>query len=104
MSVEYSTRVGYGYIISANEITSEDFEKQLNESDYIFPIDSWSTHPNYFFGILHTIVKEGTGYMIPVRRPVLDQDKLYEMIDEYKTFFPNKDNYICHDYVLACVD
>ena len=105
MSVRYSTRIGYGYIIHADEITSEEFENKLNNEydEYALPIDSYAGRPNYFFGLLYVKVPHGEGYRIPIHQ-IFDRDKLCDMIEKYKDLCPNKDNYICHDYILSCVD
>lgn len=42
-------------------------------------------------------------FMVPPVTPY-PHEKLMEMIDEYKSFFPYQESYMPHNYVLSCVD
>ena len=105
-----STHIGYGYFVPNKKI--EQLEKRgieladnFLDNKYITPINSWLKDTDYFFGIIYGVIDEGEVYKIPaVHDSLIAHDDLMNMIQEYKTYFTNEDNYICHNYVLCCVD
>ena len=103
MSVNYSSRMGYGFIVKYHELPIERFE-QFQESDYAFAIDAWDPDNSiYFFGLMMNAADPGEYFMIP---PVTsyNHEQFIEMMDEYKSFFPNKKSYMPHSYILSCID
>lgn len=103
MSVCYSSRMGYGFIVKCHELPTEKLE-QFQESDYAFAIDAWDPDNSvYFFGLMMNAAEPGEYFMIP---PVTsyNHEKFIEMMDEYKSFFPNQKSYMPHSYVLSCID
>lgn len=106
MSVHYSSRLGYGFIVKRREyreLSNEKF-KQFQESNYAFAIDAWDPdNSTYFFGLMIWHADPSEYFMVPPVTPY-PHEKLMEMIDEYKSFFPYQESYIPHNYVLSCVD
>ena len=106
MSVCYSSRMGYGFIVKHQEYRELPKEKleQFQESDYTFAIDGWDPDNSiYFFGLMMKAADPGEYFMISSITSY-DHDKFMEMMDEYKSYFPNQKSYIPHNYVLSCVD
>ena len=103
MSVSYSSRMGYGFIIERYELPKEKF-KQFQESNYAFAIDGWDPdNSTYFFGFITDAADPGEYFIIP---PVTsyDHDKFIKMMNEYKSYFPNQESYMPHNYVFSCID
>ena len=106
MAVDYSSRMGYGFIIQRKEYRKlpEEKFKQFQESDYAFVIDGWDPdNSTYFFGLIMKVADPGGYFMIPSINSY-DHKKFMEMMDEYKSYFPNQESYMPHNYVLSCVD
>lgn len=105
MSVSYSTRFGYGFVISYNEYKDLDKDKMIlfQESDYALRLDGWSYTSDYFFGIEIKSVEPGQYLMIPPVTPYV-HDEFMDALKEFKDIFPNRKDYIPHNYVLSCVD
>lgn len=106
MSVHYSSRLGYGFIVQRQEYREfpEEKFKRFQESDYAFAIDGWDPdNSTYFFGLIIWHADPSEYFMV---RPVTPypHGELMKMIDEYKSFFPNQKSYMPHNYVLSCVD
>lgn len=108
MSVHYSSRLGYGFIVQRQEYREFPEEKfhEFQRSDYAFAIDGWDPdNSTYFFGFMMNAADPSEYFMIPSVIFSYDHDdKLMKMIDEYKSLFPGKDSYMPHNYVLSCVD
>ena len=106
MSVQYSSRLGYGFIVQRQEYRDFPKEKfnQFQESDYAFAIDGWDPdNSTYFFGLMIWRADPSGYFMVPPVTPY-PHEELIKMIDEYKSFFPGKEPYMPHNYVLSCVD
>ena len=106
MSVSYSSRLGYGFIVKRQEYRELPKEKleQFQESDYAFAIDGWDPdNSTYFFGLMIWRADPSGYFRVPPVTPYSHED-LMKMIDEYKSFFPGKEPYMPHNYVLSCVD
>lgn len=111
MNVRYSTRIGYGYVITRQEykILQDDDElwDEFCKNSYTFAIDSWEpdTCPEYFFGLQYGYVPNGHAHRIPYPEGHgFTHEQIIEMIDNFKKFFPNHKDMMCHDYVLSCID
>lgn len=106
MSVCYSSRLGYGFIIQRQEyraLSKEKF-KQFQESSYAFAIDGWNPdNSTYFFGLMIWHADPSEYFMVPPVTPY-PHEELMKMIDEYTSFFPNQKSYMPHNYVLSCID
>ena len=106
MSVRYSSRLGYGFIVKRREyreLSNKKF-KQFQESDYAFAIDGWNPDNSiYFFGLMISLANPGGYFMVPSVTSY-DHDKFMEMMNEYKSYFPYQESYMPHNYVLSCVD
>ena len=106
MSVRYSSRMGYGFIVKRQEYREFSEEKfhEFQRSDYAFAIDGWDPdNSTYFFGFMINSADPSEYFMIP-SVVSYDHNKFMEMMDEYKSFFPDQESYIPHQYVLSCVD
>ena len=106
MSVHYSSRLGYGFIVQRQEYRELPEEKfhEFQRSDYAFAIDGWDPdNSTYFFGLIIWHADPGEYFRVqPVT--LYSHEDLMKMIDEYKSFFPGKEPYMPHNYVLSCVD
>ena len=106
MAVDYSSRMGYGFIIQRKEYRKlpEEKFKQFQESDYAFVIDGWDPDDStYFFGLMIDAAAPGGYFMIP-SVVSYNHNRFMKMMDEYKSYFPNQESYMPHNYVLSCVD
>lgn len=104
MSVRYTTRIGYGFVISREEFKDHgEVWPELEDSEFYFPIDSWENFPNIFFGF---VVKEvAIGEAIGFNNTFYyEADKFQEMVEQYQKICPNKDNYNPKLYILSCID
>lgn len=104
MSVGYSAKLGYGFLIDSNECCSMPDEKyeQLVDSEFFTTVDSYCDNPLIFFGLIMFNLDPGEAASIPVVRQY-DHDKFSQMMDEYKDLFPNRKGFP-RDYLLACVN
>ena len=106
MSVSYSSRLGYGYIVERNGYRNlpDKLRHKFQESEYALAIDGWDIDGStYFFGLVINTADPSGYFMVPTVISY-DHDKLIEMMDEYKSYFPNQEFYMPHQYVLSCVD
>jgi len=106
MSVRYSSRLGYGFIVQRQEYREFPEEKfhEFQRSLYAFAIDGWDPdNSTYFFGLMIWHADPSEYFMVPPVTPY-PHEKLMDMIDEYKSWFPDKDSYMPHNYVLSCID
>ena len=110
MSVRYSTRIGYGFYIPYEEIREvfgedENLYNEFQENDYAMAIDAYNPDTSdYFFGIEYITLDPGDICNIPVYHNFLTSGVVSDMIDEFKKFFPNHKDMMCHDWVLSCID
>ena len=106
MSVHYSSELGYGFIVQRQEYRELSEEKfhEFQRSAYAFAIDAWDPdNSTYFFGLMTLHADPSEYFRVPPVTPYSHED-LIKMIDEYKSFFPGKEPYMPHSYVLSCVD
>ena len=106
MAVHYNSRMGYGFIVKRQEYRKLPEEKfnQFQESDYALAIDAWNPDTStYFFGLMMNEADPNEYFMIP-SVVSYNHDEFMEMMDEYKSLFPDKESYMPHNYVLSCVD
>ena len=104
MSVIYSTRIGYGYIIPFEEYKKLSNMEDFCENDFAIPIDSWDPEfTDYFFGILTNYIKHGTGINF-ADVGVPSSKMIQEMRNTFIKFFPNRELEIPKYQILSCVD
>ena len=106
MSVSYTTRFGYGFQVSQKEVKQMTEEKlqAFQESDYALSLNGWEPDTcNYFFGILQGFVDPGYMVEVPTRRNY-NHEEFMEMLEEFKSYFPDRKEYVPRDYILACID
>lgn len=110
MSVDYRTMVGYGYIVTPTMLDmlyqcgGKDLLSEFQESDWACPVDEYcSDTPPYFFGIILEGITPGEIVPLPTKRNYKHED-LNDMIEEFKKFFPNMEDYICRDWLISGVN
>ena len=104
MSVEISTTLGYGFIVNDSEVENLPFNKHDDfiDNDYTIRINCWADTSDYFFGLSNFRVEPGTAVCIPTKR-AYNHDKIISMIDEFKSYFPEKELYVPKDYIISQV-
>ena len=103
MTIDYSTRIGYGYIIDADTVASLTPEEEMEfyDSPYAFALDSNEPEDSpYFFGEMPFCLGPGTAMVIPETLTVNRRD----IIDSFEHFFPELADLEPMTYVLSCVD
>ena len=102
MSVEFSTSLGYGFIVHDNEVENLPFNKHDDfiDNDYTIRLNCWSDTSDYFFGLTSFYVEPGAAVCVPTKR-TYPHDEVMNMISEFKTYFPEKEFYIPKDYILS---
>lgn len=106
MSVSYSSRFGYGYIVERNEYRnlSDKLRHEFQESEYALAIDGWDIDGStYFFGLIINAADPSGYFMVPAVISY-DHEQFLEMMNEFKILFPNRASYMPRQYVLSCVD
>ena len=109
MSVDYCTRLYYGYKVTKQMLgdlyyRDENLYEEFQESDWAMAVDAWAPDSsNYVFGIQQGFIEPGGVIEVPTRRNYTRED-FDKMTSEYKRFFPNEKDYICRDYIVACID
>lgn len=106
MSVSYSSRFGYGYIVERNEYRNlpDTLRHKFQESEYALAIDGWDIDGStYFFGLISNTADSSGYFMIPAVVSY-DHEQFMEMMDEFKALFPKRESYVPHQYVLSCID
>ena len=100
--------MGRGYIINWSEIENMDDEKQDSffSSDYSHWICSYVDDSPIFFGILAVDIdcNETGYYKLNADDSEFSSDEMADMIKEFKTFFPNRNSYCPHNYIMGCVN
>lgn len=110
MSVDYRAMVGYGYIVTPVMLDNlykrggEDLLNEFQESDWACPADGYcpDTTP-YFFGIVLEGIGPGKIAPIPTKRNYKHED-FENMVEEFKKFFPDMEDYICRDWLISGVN
>ena len=103
MSVDYRTRLGYGYRVPAEKVKALTDEQHDNFVDSRWTIIVNDKEADYFFGIQQGFVDPGYMIEVPTRRNYTHRD-MVEMVDEYRSYFPNEDSYLCRDWLISCID
>ena len=110
MSVNYSTRLGYGFIVHKDKLDAlyqkggEELLSEFQENDYALAVDGWRPDTSdYFFGLVKYSLDPGEVASVPNVRNI-PHEKFREMMDEYKHFFPDEKCYVPHDFILSCID
>ena len=106
MSVRYSTRLGYGYVVNQDMLRDLDKDKfyEFLEDDWTLAANNYDEeNTSYFFGILQGYLQPGYIMRAPTRRNYTHQE-LSDMIDKFHYYFPNQNDYLCRDYIISCID
>lgn len=104
MSVECTAARGYGFIVPISRIhaMSEEDADNFYEDDYSICMNAY-TESDCFFGIIQEMCEPGEHLpMDMIRRP--EHNQLMNMIEHYKTFFPEEENYMPHNYIICIID
>ena len=109
MSVDYRAMVGYGYMVTPAMLDmlyqrgGKDLFEEFQESDWACPADGYYSNTSpYFFGIVLEGIAPGKIAPLPTKRNYKHED-LDNMIEEFKKFFPNMEDYICRDWLISGV-
>ena len=109
MSVDYRAMVGYGYMVTSDMLDmlyqrgGDDLLEEFQESDWACPADGYCPEDSpYFFGIVLEGIAPGEIVPLPTKRNYKHED-LDDMIEEFKKFFPNMEDYICRDWLISGV-
>ena len=105
MSVNYRTRLGYGYRVPAEKVRAlpAELHDKFLDSRWTIVVNGYDKKADYFFGIQQGFVDPGYMIEVPTRRNYTHRN-MVEMVDEYKSYFPNEDNYLCHDWIISGVN
>jgi hypothetical protein len=110
MSVDYRAMVGYGYMVTPAMLDmlyqrgGKDLLEEFQESDWACPADGYYPKDSpYFFGIILEGIAPGMIAPLPTKRNYKHED-LDNMIEEFKKFFPNMEDYICRDWLISGVN
>lgn len=108
MSISYSAKLGYGFMIHQDELKEmEERDVELYEdfidNDFTLRLDGYAETSDYFFGLIIYSLSEGEAATVPNVRK-LDQSKYNRMMKQIKQYCPNRKHYLPKDYVLFCVD
>lgn len=111
MSVDYRTMVGYGYMVTPTMLNTlyqrggKDLLEEFQESDWTCRVDDYCRPEDspYFFGIILEGITPGMIAPLPTKRNYKHED-LNNMIEEFKKFFPNMEDYICRDWLISGVN
>ena len=109
MSVDYRAMVGYGYMVTPDMLNmlyqrgGKDLLEEFQESDWACPADGYYSNTSpYFFGIILKGIESGNITLLPTKRNYKHED-LDNMIEEFKKFFPDMEDYICRDWLISGV-
>lgn len=108
MSVKYTTRLGYGFILTKTEygwLSDEKFEEFIDH-DLTHILDGYDPDSDapYFFGLSVISLDPGQYCSIPNDRHFLyTHQEIIEMLQEFKKFFPDLKDHP-RDYVISCID
>ena len=105
MSVYYSARLGYGFVVEQNELQWMEDHNIIDDffdSSYVCVIDGYSSVPKYFFGITRFALDPGEIASVPIN--YRHNEHLFDMIDEFRRCCPNRQNYIPKDYIFCSID
>lgn len=104
MSVDITARYGRGYQVSYNDICelSPEVQEAFRESEYAYRLNGYDDCSDYFFGVIIKTSDVGEITLVPaLSERVTDNDNFLKMIQEYKKFFPNAENYFARYYLFA---
>ena len=109
MSVFRSAKLGYGFMVHADDLeqmTERGVElyEAFIDSDFTVRLDGYADYPtDYFFGLTIFSLDEGEAASVPNVRN-FDREKYTQMMEEFKLYCPNRRPFLPKDYILFCVD
>ena len=109
MSVSYSAKLGYGFMVHADDLEqmeerSVELYEDFIDNDFTVRLNGYVDYPtDYFFGLTIFSLDEGEAATVPNVRN-FDHDKYIQMIEQFKQYCPNHKQYLPKDYILFCVD
>ena len=105
MSVDYSTKLGYGFKVTKDEYLSLSKEKlnEFQEDNYTLALNNWAFNiTDYFFGL--DLKSVGPGEMTTLDFTYKYPDgTLEEFKNRYHYYFPNSTTE-CNYWILSCID
>jgi hypothetical protein len=110
MSVDYRAMVGYGYMVTPAMLDTlyqrggKDLFEEFQESDWAYLVDGYRPEDSpYFFGIILEGIAPGMIAPLPTKRNYKHED-LDKMIEEFKKFLLNMEDYICRDWLISGIN
>lgn len=107
MSVSRKCCVGYGYLLSAEDVRSVDpmLRDDLLDSDYMHRLDGYNDDTDYFFGIVYINAEEGCATEIQyIGNYTVSLDAMFGLTHEFTIYFPQKVWNSCKTYLLNIID
>lgn len=107
MSISRKCCVGYGYLLSAEDVRSVDpmLRDDLLDSDYMHRLDGYDDNTNYFFGIVYVNAEEGCAIEVKyIGDYAISPNTMFGLTREFDTYFPQKLWDICKTYLLNIID
>ncbi len=107
MSVSRKCCVGYGYLLSAEDVRSVDpmLRDGLLDSDYMHRLDGYNDDTNYFFGIVYANAEEGCATEIQyIGNYTVSLNTMFGLTHEFTIYFPQKSWNNCKTYLLNIID
>lgn len=107
MSVSRKCCVGYGYLLSAEDMRSVDpmLRDDLLDSDYMHRLDGYNDDTNYFFGIVYANAEEGCATEIQyIGNYTVSLNTMFGLTHEFTIYFPQKSWNSCKTYLLNIID
>lgn len=100
----YGAILGYGFYVDSKKYKALPDEEYFRffDSDFYITIDNCSDDAPVFFGLIKNEIHQ-PNYITKVSHKY-NHDDLIKMLQEYKSIFPNEENYMPHDYLILCVD
>jgi hypothetical protein len=86
--------------VVALEGRDADLFEDFQESDFRYSLNGYDYNTDYFFGLDLIGCYTGRAVEIPVAYKY-DRKLLAEMLDEFKKYFPGRDNYVPRSYVMC---
>lgn len=107
MSISRKCCVGYGYLLSAEDVRSVDpmLRDNLLDSDYMHRLDGYNDDTNYFFGIVYANAEEGCATEIQyIGNYTVSLNAMFGLTHEFTIYFPQKSWNNCKTYLLNIID
>ena len=104
MSVDCTARYGYGFLVSADEISEipDELIDDFQDSEFHHTIDCYTDEAPHFFGLILHSAECGWAVPLPVRDNFAPHDFL-KMVQEFKKFFPKRKASDIKHYLISSI-